>query len=305
MRQGISDYSAGAGWLNDVAGITRSTEKMCRRGKRLCCSDELVLGSSETSTCGNRPPEPLQRLACSNLPVCTDALGLMIDAVCAAGADCGNPELLANAARIAVPQSLSSYGDPARAIAAAIGARGAVPVLAELGVLQQSLIGDACARIASGVIDCAIVVGGEARYRSLQVQLAGIDAPEALAEGKPDERWKPAVELRLEAEVKSGLGYMPVGYYAIVESAFRAAHGWSVAEHRDRLARMYERFSEIAGDARRRRCRRRRAARLGRWFSKPRHDAGRGADAEDGARGDVRALRDGCWPGASERRDVD
>src|SRR5690349_12689787 len=51
-----------------------------------------------------------------------DALGLMIDAVRAAGVDCGAPELLAEAARIAVPQSLWSYGDPARAIAIAIGA---------------------------------------------------------------------------------------------------------------------------------------------------------------------------------------
>jgi acetyl-CoA C-acetyltransferase len=175
-----------------------------------------------------------------------DALGLMIDAVRAAGADCGAPELLAEASRVAVPQSLWSYSDPARAVARAIDCDGAVSVLAELGVLQQSLVGDACARIASGEIDCAIVVGGEARYRALQAQLAGIEAPEALADGEPDERWKPAVELRLDAEVKSGLGYMPVGYYAIVESAFRAAHKWSVDEHRDRLAAMYERFSEIA-----------------------------------------------------------
>ena len=175
-----------------------------------------------------------------------DALALMIDAVRAAGADSGAPDLLARAKRVAVPQSLWSYGDPARAIARAIGANAAVSVLAELGVLQQSLLGDACARIASGEIDCAIVAGGEARYRALQAQLAGIDATELPAEGEPDERWKPAVELRLEAEVKSGLGYMPVGYYAIVESAFRAAHGWSVDEHRDRLAAMYERFSEIA-----------------------------------------------------------
>src|SRR5688572_9035574 len=75
-----------------------------------------------------------------------DALELMIDAVRAAGEDCGAPGLLCKAARIAVPQSLWSYDDPARAIARAIGARSAVSVLAELGVLQQSMLGDACAR---------------------------------------------------------------------------------------------------------------------------------------------------------------
>jgi len=46
--------------------------------------------------------------------------------------------------------------------------------------------------------------------------------------------------------VSGGLGYMPVGYYAIIESAFRQSMGWGVEEHRDRMAALYERFSEIA-----------------------------------------------------------
>ncbi len=57
---------------------------------------------------------------------------------------------------------------------------------------------------------------------------------------------KPEAELVLDEEVNGGLGYMPVGYYAIIESAFRQSMGWGVEEHRDRMAALYERFSEIA-----------------------------------------------------------
>jgi acetyl-CoA C-acetyltransferase len=64
--------------------------------------------------------------------------------------------------------------------------------------------------------------------------------------GELPTRLTPQEELQLPQEINSGLGYMPVGYYAMIESAWRAARGWSVDEHRDRMAAMYSRFSEIA-----------------------------------------------------------
>ena len=177
-----------------------------------------------------------------------EAVQLMIDAVRAAGADCGAPLLPAEAQRICVPQGLWGYADPARMIARAIGAEAARTVYAKVGILQQTLIGDACARIAAGEIETAIVVGGEARFRALQAQIAGTEAAETPFDGSPDEVLTPQEELQLALEIDSGLGMMPVGYYALVESAFRAAQGLGVAEHRDRLAAMYSRFSEIAAD---------------------------------------------------------
>lgn len=175
-----------------------------------------------------------------------EAVQLMVDAVRAAGADCGAPQLVTEAGRICVPQGMWSYSDPARMIAGAVGAQSARTVYAKVGILQQTLIGDACARIAAGEIDTAIVAGGEARFRALQAQIAGTDAPETPCGDLPDEVLTPAEELQLPVEINSGLGLMPVGYYAIVESAFRAAQGLGVAEHRDRMAALYSRFSEIA-----------------------------------------------------------
>ena len=175
-----------------------------------------------------------------------EAVQLMIDAVRAAGTDCGVPGLVAEAERIYVPQGLWSYADPARMIARTIGADDARTVYARVGVLQQTLMGDACSRIAAGETDVAIVVGGEARFRALQAQIAGTEAAETPWTEEPDEVLTPAEELQLQLEIDSGLGMMPVGYYAVVESAFRAAQGLGVEEHRDRMAALYSRFSEIA-----------------------------------------------------------
>ncbi len=180
--------------------------------------------------------------------VAREAVALMSAAARLAGADSGAPGLLARLERIAVPQGLWGYADPARMLARELGAPGARTVYAQLGILQQALMGDACQRIAAGEIEVAMVVGGEARFRHLQAQIAGQEAPETPFAEPPDETLKPATELVLEVEVGSGLGYMPVAYYAIIESAFRHAMGWGVAEHRDRMAALYERFSEIAVD---------------------------------------------------------
>ena len=173
---------------------------------------------------------------------------LMVDAARAALRDTGQETLAGQIDRIYVPRGLWHYGDPARLVADAIGAQQATSVLLEVGVLQQTAIGEACRQIADGELTTTLVVGGEARYRWLRAQIAGEEAAETVQEAKPDITLTPAAELYLDAEVNSGLGYMPVNYYAIMESAFRASRGWSIDEHRDRLAKLYSRFSEIASD---------------------------------------------------------
>lgn len=177
-----------------------------------------------------------------------DALGLMLAAARAAGADSTRPEILQQLDVIAVPGGQWRYADPGRHLASALGSPGATSVLALLGVLQQSLMGDACRRIAHGAIDVALVVGGEARYRRLREKITGTRAPDTTAGGEPDEVLEPAAELVLVSEVASGLGGMPVGYYAIIESTLRAARCEGVDQHRDRLAALYSRFSEVARD---------------------------------------------------------
>jgi acetyl-CoA C-acetyltransferase len=178
--------------------------------------------------------------------IAREAVELMIDAAQAAGTDSGVPALLGRIERVGVPRGLWSYVDPARTIATAVGSPAARSVIAEIGILQQTLFGDACRRIAAGEIQVALVAGGEARFRQLQAQIRGVEASETPGAVAPDEVLAPEAELVLEVEAHSGLGYMPVGYYALLESAFRHAQGLGVEEHRDRIATLYSRFSEIA-----------------------------------------------------------
>lgn len=171
---------------------------------------------------------------------------LMTEAVETAAVDAGSEHLLADADVIYVPEGIWKYSDPARLIAEDIGAAKAKTVFAEIGILQQSLIGDACRRIAAGELDIAIVAGGEAKYRDLRSKITGVELSDLEQVGvEPDTKLSPAAEIWSQIEANAGLG-MPVGFYAILESALRHARGQSVEDHRDQVAAMYEGFSRVA-----------------------------------------------------------
>jgi acetyl-CoA C-acetyltransferase len=173
----------------------------------------------------------------------------MLTAVRNAGADAlaDSRALLAGVGRIAVPKGRWRYRNPGGEMARMVGADRAVSLLASVGVLQQTLIGDACRAIAEGETDTALVVGGDAGYRILRATILGTRASERQQADAPDVSLDPSDELRHPAELRAGMK-LPVGLYAMMESAYRAKHGWSVDAHRDRLAVMYGRFSQIAAD---------------------------------------------------------
>ncbi len=83
----------------------------------------------------------------------SDALALMVQAVRAAGQDSGRPELLQRVNVIAVPKGRWRYEDPGRHIATSLGSHNCESILALVGILQQSLIGECCQRIADGAAD--------------------------------------------------------------------------------------------------------------------------------------------------------
>jgi len=76
-----------------------------------------------------------------------EPVGLMEQALRDAAADAGCMEILGRADEILVPKSLWGYSDPGRLLAEALGARSATTLLAEFGILQQSLLTRACQRI--------------------------------------------------------------------------------------------------------------------------------------------------------------
>lgn len=176
-----------------------------------------------------------------------EAIALMIDATRAAAADTGAPDLLKQLEYVYVPQGRWQYKNPAGLVARAVGASNATTVLAKIGILQQTLMGDACHRIAKGEIAAAAVVGGEAGYRILRSNVTGTKVGETADDSEPHETLRPHDRMQNAAEIRAGLSGA-IDSYAIIESAYRAAHGWSVEEHRDRLASLYATFSNIAGE---------------------------------------------------------
>jgi acetyl-CoA C-acetyltransferase len=176
-----------------------------------------------------------------------EPIALMLEAVRAAGTDTGSPAALPGVQWIAVPRGRWRYTNPAGEIGRRIGADAAHTVLTSVGVLQQTLIGEACGRIARGQAHTTLVVGGDAGHRLLRAKIAGERASEHSEQGQPDAFWEPKEELRHPVEVRAGLN-MPVGLYALMESAFRHARGWGPEEHRDRLAQLVAQFSQVAAD---------------------------------------------------------
>ena len=175
-----------------------------------------------------------------------EPLALMVDAALDAGADAGAPRLLRELDRVLVPVGRWNYGDPGRMIAAAVGAAGVDTVAAMPGVSQQTILSDAATAITEGDIETALVVGGEAGYRLLRARIDGVELADTPPEGEADVVLTPNDKMLPPHERERGLGVMPVGYYALMETAWRHAHGLSVAEHEERMASRYARFSEIA-----------------------------------------------------------
>lgn len=176
-----------------------------------------------------------------------EPMDLMLRAVAAAIGDTGAPSIAQSVDYIAVPKGRWSYRNPSGEIARTIGADAATTVLATVGVLQQTLIGEACARIARGESRATLVAGSDAGYRLLRAQIAGQQAAARQQDDEPHITMAPAEELRHPVEKQAGLT-MPVGLYAIMESAYRARHGLTVAAHRDRIADLCARMSRIAAD---------------------------------------------------------
>jgi acetyl-CoA C-acetyltransferase len=177
-----------------------------------------------------------------------EPVALMEQALRSAAADAGSADLLHRADEIMVPKSMWGYSDPGRLLAHAFGANATTTLLAELGILQQTLLSRACQRIAEGEAEVVLVTGGEARYRAMCAGKAGAEASEIQQVGiEPDVTLRPQEEMWSSVETDAGLG-MPVGYYAILDSALRYKQGLSLEEHRDQMAQMYSRLSQLAAD---------------------------------------------------------
>lgn len=176
-----------------------------------------------------------------------EPLELMIRALAAAADDAGAPELLERADSIRAPRGFWDYPDPCRQIGKRFGAAQPRTIVSELGILQTTPFGEAARDIATGKADVVLITGGEAKYRALRAQIAGVRVGLTKEPGEPDEVQRPHGEILSVRELNAGLG-MPVGQYAMMDNALRAAEGQSIDAHRREVAAVWAGMSRVAAD---------------------------------------------------------
>ena len=195
-------------------------------------------------------PEPLALMTAALLAAAEDC-----DGVAPGGAAPAGRALLARADSIRVVASLGwSTPNPARLVAARLGrAEGDEP--AELMVSSiggnnpQALMHDACLAISRGEREVVLVTGAEAMYARA---LARRDPARPWLQWSSQPEGTPPAALfgkekagATELEMQRGV-VLPVNAYPLFENALRAAHGWTLPEHRARIGGLWSRFSEVA-----------------------------------------------------------
>jgi len=191
-----------------------------------------------------------------------DPVTLMVRALRAAAEDCdgapsGGPapagdRLLRRAGSLRVVGLLTwRMPNPGLAVAERLGIDPAEQVLTAIGGnMPQTLLHDSARSIARGDLDVVLVVGAECGYTRAAAQrrleAPPLDWPVQPADSTPTpvafgtDR-PPATDL----EAAQGI-LLPVHAYPLLENALRGAHGWTIGEHRDRIGRLWSRFSEVA-----------------------------------------------------------
>ncbi len=179
---------------------------------------------------------------------CAEPWQLMVRAVRRAAADAASEALIAQIESISVPQGMWEYRNPGKLIADALGCPTARSILSDLGVLQLTLLSDLCRAIAAGEQHVGVITGGEAKFRALRATITGqpvADTEQHEDTPPPDTHHTSSDPWASDLESRAGLAG-PVELFAIMESALRHAQGLGVEMHRDRIAELYSRFSEVA-----------------------------------------------------------
>ena len=147
---------------------------------------------------------------------------------------------------IRIPKGFWEYGDPGKWIANNNKFKNnPTTYVTKIGILQQNLINEAIKKIQNGQIRASLIVGGESRYKIIQAIKENKTYKETPLNTSPDYLQEAHTELFLDKEINE-LSMMAVGYYAIMENAYRFSKNQEIFTHNKKLAKLYEEFSKIA-----------------------------------------------------------
>lgn len=166
-----------------------------------------------------------------------------------AEADSSSHRLLESLDTIAVIRILSwRYRDPAALVAAELGISPRRTIeTADGGNYPQTLLNKACLEIQAGTADAVLIGGAEAWRTRTSARKAGVTQNWTHQDDTvvPTEAVTNPQDLAHPGEWARKV-MMPIEIYPLFENALRAAEGWSIDDHRDRLARLWSGFSEVA-----------------------------------------------------------
>ena len=174
-----------------------------------------------------------------------EPLDLLARAAAEADADHGGRSLLAELGWIGVPKGSWTHPDPARALADRWSASGCHTLLAEVGVLQSTVIAAAVAAVQAGA-GPALVVGGEAAHGGSDGAASAVAAA-LVAGGEPDEHLMNPDFGVADQEITRGMIEAPA-VYAVLEQAWRKARGQDRTTHRRLLGELGQHFARVAAD---------------------------------------------------------
>lgn len=176
---------------------------------------------------------------------------LLAEAARAAEADSGATGLLATVDTVAVIRILSwRYRDPATLLAEAVGASPRRTIVTDDGGnYPQLLLNRACREILAGEADAVLIGGAEAWRTRTAAKKAGqvLPWPHQDESVTPTELVENREELWHPGEVARQV-MLPIQFYPLFENALRALEGWSIDEHRDRIATLWSAFSDVAAE---------------------------------------------------------
>ena len=161
--------------------------------------------------------------------------------------DCTNSNIKEYIDEVRIPKGFWRYRDPGKWIADNNNIKSVKTIVSKVGILQQNLINTACNKIKNGEITASLILGGESRFKILRSSIENKDYIETPLSTNPDIYEKSPEKLQLDVEEKE-LGSMAVGYYAILESAFRHMLQNNHDDHHNYLSDIYSGYSEIAAN---------------------------------------------------------